>query len=327
MILAAGFGTRLKPITDYMPKPLVPVLNKPLIEYSIELLAKHNITDIYLNLHYLMDSIATYLGDGKKYGVNITYSKEKEILGTGGGIKKCEKFLKDEPFLVINSDILIDIDLTDVIKKHEESGAIATMVLREDPESKKYGEFGLDENGLIVNFLGKGTGVTSSYMFTGVHIIEPEVFSYFQTIGFASIIDSFYKKAFDDGRAIGGYVLNNFWSDVGTLAAYLETSMLLLQKTYDEPDTSTLFSPNETVYVGENVTLRPPVYFGSNVKILGNSVIGPDVVLGNNTVIHTPYGLEKSIILNDTEYKNDTNAKNVIAYKTSIEVITGEYIP
>ncbi len=322
MILAAGFGTRLKPITDYIPKPLVPILNKPLIEYTIDLLARHKITDIYINLHYLMDSLATYLGDGKKYGVKITYSKEKEILGTGGGIKKCEKFLKDGPFLVINSDILLDIDLFDLIQKHEESGALATMVLRKHPESKKYGEFSVDENGLIVNFLGKGENISNHYMFTGVHLLEPEVFNYLETSRFSSIIDSFYRKAFDDGKALLGYIMEGYWSDVGTLDNYLQTSLEVLRSKYEIDKDYAAFSLNETVYIGENVKIKPPVYFGSHIKLLTDSIIGPDVILGNNTVIYSPEGIEESIILNETEYRANSAEKNIIACRESIEKLT-----
>ena len=222
MILAAGLGTRLRPLTDDLPKPLLPLGGRPLIEYTLLLLRKYGLTDVIINLHYQSKKIMQALGDGSRWGMKIRYSEEPRILGTGGGIKKVETFLSDGAFLVINSDILIEIKLDELIELHHRKKAAATLVLREDPEVDAWGAVGLDSHDRIRQFLGKPdwTGEKlSKRMFAGIHVMDPRVLSYIPGQGFSSIIDV-YIEMIQKGEGLIGQTVQNYWMDIGTPERY-----------------------------------------------------------------------------------------------------------
>ena len=184
MVFTAGLGTRLRPLTDLIPKPLAPVGPWPLARYAVETMKAAGITDLVLNLFHLPDALPAAIGDGAAWGVHITWSREAPaILGTGGGLRQVRKFLTsegDEPFAVMNGDTLIDFDLRAAIEKHRESGAIATMVLKDDPRSAQYGAIGYDDEGRVWDFVGRApvpltAGPLKKALFTGVHIFSPKV--------------------------------------------------------------------------------------------------------------------------------------------------------
>jgi NDP-sugar pyrophosphorylase family protein len=222
MILAAGLGTRLRPLTDNLPKPLLPIQERPLIEYTLLLLRKYGLTDIVVNLHYQGEKIVRALGDGSRLGLNIRYSEEPRILGTAGGIKKVESFLSEEPFLVINSDILVEIDLGRVIEFHRREKPAATLVLREDPDVDMWGAIGLDSHNRIRQFLGKpdwrGEPLLKR-MFTGIHVMDPRVLNYIPDQGFATIIEA-YVNMLGKGESLAGYIHEGYWIDTGTPERY-----------------------------------------------------------------------------------------------------------
>lgn len=227
IILAAGLGTRLRPLTHEIPKALIPVAGRPLIHYPIALLKKSGVTDIAINLHHLGERIKGDLGDGQGLGVSITYSEESEILGTGGGIMKLAFFFGMESFVVINSDILIDVNLEDVIAQHLKHHALATMVLRPHPRiSKEAGNptaLFTDELGVIDKSTpGDQIPTTESRppkMFTGVHVIHPRLLTSLPK-GFSCIFQDAYAPAIADGDPIFGYDYDGYWRDLGTMEAY-----------------------------------------------------------------------------------------------------------
>src|SRR5919106_5457387 len=153
MVLAAGEGIRLRPRTEQLPKALVPVAGRPMIEYPLLLLRYHGIHDIIINLHHLGNKIETYLGNGNQLGLHITYSKEPERLDTGGGLLKAKPFLQDDTFIVINTDVLIDLDLDELLEFHQRKRAAATLVLRPDRDADRYGSMDIDEEDRICRFL------------------------------------------------------------------------------------------------------------------------------------------------------------------------------
>jgi NDP-sugar pyrophosphorylase family protein len=222
MILAAGLGTRLKPLTDHLPKPLLPLEGRPLIEHTLLLLRRFGITEAVINLHYQGDKIIQVLGDGSRLGMKIRYSEEPDILGTGGGIKKAERFLSDGPFLVINSDILVEINLDQIIGFHQRNQAAATMVLREDPDVDRWGAVGVDSYHRIRQLLGKPdwTGeALSKKMFTGIHVMDPRVLNYIPGSGFFTIIDAYIEMLRKEERLFG-HVHPGYWIDIGTPERY-----------------------------------------------------------------------------------------------------------
>jgi NDP-sugar pyrophosphorylase family protein len=229
MVLAAGLGTRLAPLTHTVPKPLIPVNGHPLISYTLRYLKNYGISDIYINLHHLGDKIKAFLGDGSRFGLRIAYSEEPEILGTGGGIKKLEKELGDAPFLVINSDVLTDFNLSRLISFHHQNRGLATLVLREDPEVDRFGPVEIDSTGRIHQILGKGVkegGVLKKRMFTGIHLVDPQVLGYLPEGIFHSITDT-YIDILTQGSLLFGLEMKGFWADLGTLEEYGKINRLL----------------------------------------------------------------------------------------------------
>lgn len=236
MILAAGLGSRLRPLTDHLPKPLLPVGDYPVIYYHLALLKKYGITDIVINVHYHAEKLISALGDGSRFGVHITYANEPTILGTGGGIKNMQAVFAGIPpttatlasggeaFLVINGDILVDIDLERLFAFHKKKKAAATLVLRNDPDLTQYGIIETDDNDQIWNILSKIPDTKESLrkrMFTGIHIIEPIVFDYIPPGRFYSIIDT-YIEMLKKQENLFGYFMEGYWTDIGVQKRYQE---------------------------------------------------------------------------------------------------------
>ncbi len=230
MILAAGLGTRLRPLTEKTPKALIPVGGRPLIHYSLLLLKKYGFRDVLINLHYLGDQIEKALGDGRAWGLDIRYSWEPELLGTGGGIKKAESFFRGESLLVLNSDILIDVDLNQVMDFHEKRQAAATMVLRPlEAASRDTPLFvGADER--IVSIQQTPATFAKKRGYTGVQILTPRLTDYLPAHQESCIIQQAYRPALADGLPIFGFEYTGYWNDLGTLVS-LQQAELDLNRT------------------------------------------------------------------------------------------------
>lgn len=224
MILAAGLGTRLRPLTDALPKPLLPIAGRPLIVWNLLLLRRHGITDVIINLHHLGHLIEQALGDGSRFGMRITYSKEPVLLGTGGGLKQAEPFFGGEPFFVVNGDTLFDLDLGALASAHRRSGAIATMAVRADPEADRWGAVELDAAHRVLRINGRGRqpeGPVETRMFAGVHLMHPRLLAEVPAGRESSIIEA-YVRAIQGGATVLGYELTGYWSDVGTSERYAQ---------------------------------------------------------------------------------------------------------
>jgi NDP-sugar pyrophosphorylase family protein len=225
MVLAAGQGTRLRPVTDGKPKALVPVAGRPMIEYALLLLRHYGIREIIINLYHFGEQIEKHLGDGRKLGLEISYSIERELLGTGGGLLKAKPFLQDGTFIVINTDALIDLNLAELIAFHRKVSAAATLVLRPDEKADQYGSMDIDVKGRIYRFLEakaptSSVGPTRKLMFTGVQIFEPKVFGYMDADEAAqkfSTTMQTYPRMLQAGEALYGFCFNGFWQDLGTV--------------------------------------------------------------------------------------------------------------
>ena len=224
MVLAAGQGTRLRPLTDSIPKALVPVAGRPMIEYALLLLRHYGIREIMINLHHIGEQVEKHLGDGKKLGLEISYSEEPELLDTGGGLLKAKPFLRNETFIVINTDALIDLNLADLIAFHRKMNSVATLVLRPDALADQYGSMDIDASGRICRFLDskapiQPSGPTRKLMFTGVQILQPKVFNYMGEDGRLqkfSTTRQTYPRMLCAGEAFYGFYFDGFWQDLGT---------------------------------------------------------------------------------------------------------------
>jgi len=218
MILAAGLGTRLRPLTDTIPKPMIDVAGHPMVAYPLAVVRESGIRDVIINLHHLGEQIRAALGDGTRYGLSITYSEEDPILDTGGAIKKAEAFLSGDTFVVLNGDMVIDLDLRAVIDWHRAQGATATMVLRPDDSGRGYGVIETDRDRRIRRFLGQPAEVSgdlSPMMFTGVHVFEPKVFSYMKQGRFGINAET-YPAMMANSEPLFGFPFNGFWSVLDT---------------------------------------------------------------------------------------------------------------
>ena len=227
MILAAGFGTRLRPLTEMKPKALMPVANKPILARNIEYLISHGTMEIILNAHHHSQQVVDYLEDGASFGLKIEVKVEPEILGTGGGIKNTEEFWDKEPFLVINSDILTDINLAAVYQVHQTSGALVTLVLH---DCEPYNQVQIDDQWNITD-IAKGN-MPGRLAFTGIHVIDPEVLSHIPKGVFSDIID-YYRELIRLGKPVRAcLVKGHYWRDIGSIQSYLEANRELADNSF-----------------------------------------------------------------------------------------------
>ena len=304
MILAAGFGTRLLPLTQTVPKPMVPVMNRPLLEHTVELLRSFNILDIAVNVHHLPEQVIGHFGDGSQFGVNLHFSREEKILGTAGGIKAVQGFLASGTFLVINSDIIVNIDLDRVLEFHREKRSCLTLVVREDDSPKKYDPIEIQEDGRIVHFVGASSmnipDHTRRVMFTGIQIMEPEIFSRIPAGKFCGTTEDIFPEMIQEGLPVFGYLHDDYWIDMGNRAQYLKVHKDALDgktrlKTgpLKKPEGSSIVPP---VFAGEDCLIDPHAKVGpyavlgigcrvKNNAVVENSVLGDGVTVGSDCVV------------------------------------------
>ena len=222
MVLAAGRGTRLAPLTDTTPKPLVPVAGRPFLEHILEFLRAGGIREVVLNLHHLGRRIEEHLGDGARFGLRVRYSWENPILDTGGGIKRAEPLLAGEPFLVLNGDSLLELRLAEVAECHRERRAIATMVVRPDPDAERYGLVELDADDRVRRVSGQPPGAPGPlrpFMFPGLHVFEPTIFAWMDAGAVFSVTRVTYPRLLQAGAPVQGFVTSSRWVNIDTLEA------------------------------------------------------------------------------------------------------------
>ncbi len=244
MILAAGFGTRLWPLTIGRTKPAISFLNRPLIAYTIDYLKRHGVKDLIINLHHEPESVRASIGDGSDYGVRIDYSvEEPEIFGTSGALDCVRDQLDRDTFIVINGKILTDIDLGAALKTHHERKALATLVLIPNHKRERFSEVKVTEDNRILEFAGFPEPINpqsairnphSPLMFTGIHILEPGIFDYIPRGIFSDSVRDVYPKAMADNKIVAAHVAagagDYFWRELSTIERYLTISLEFLQR-------------------------------------------------------------------------------------------------
>lgn len=311
MILAAGFGTRLLPLTQTVPKPMVPVLNRPLLEHTIELLRSFNITDIAVNVHHLPDQVIKPFGDGSQLGVNLHFFREENILGTAGGIKAAQGFLESGPFLVINSDIIVNIDLDRVFEFHRQKQSCLTLVVREDASPENYASIEIQEDGRIAHFVGASakatSGPTRRVMFTGIQIMEPEIFSRIPAEQFCGTTQDIFPSMVQEGLSVFGYLHDDYWIDMGTREQYLKVHK-------DALDGKTQLKSGPRGWL-EGPAIVPPVFAGDDCVIEPKAKVGPHVVLGNGCRVKANAVIKDSVLWDGVTVDSDCVVKQSILGK------------
>ena len=290
VIMAGGEGSRLRPLTSNLPKPMLPVANRPLMQHIIELLRKHGVTDIIATVQFLASIIRNYFGDGSDLGVSLSYATEDVPLGTAGSVAGARDMLTGR-FLVVSGDALTDLDLDEVIAFHESRGAAATLVLKRMQDPLEFGIVMTGEGGRVERFLEKPTWgqVFTDTINTGIYVIEPEVLDMIpldQPYDFSSEL---FPLMLDKGLPLYGFITESYWTDVGNTDAYLQAQYDVLSRRVDIPLAG--FEVESGVWVGEDVDLDPtarlhaPVVVGDNARVGPGARIGPNSVLAANTTI------------------------------------------
>ena len=307
VIMAGGEGTRLRPLTSLRPKPMVPIVNQPVMEHILGLVKYHGITDIIATLAFMPRVIQDYFGEGEEWGVNIGYAVEESPLGTAGSVKNAAPLLEDdEPFLVISGDAMTDIDLSAVVAFHKSKGAAVTIALKRVDDPLDFGVVITDGDGLIERFLEKPTWgqVFSDTINTGIYVVEPWVLDYIPAGEPYDFSAELFPKLMDAGHKLYGIAVDGYWCDVGGHETYMDVHRDILD------GKARIFVPGvhasdglwvaETAKIEENVTLGHGVVIGENVRIRAGAKIGDFTVIGDNCVIGNDARVTHSVLWSDT---------------------------
>lgn len=301
VIMAGGKGTRLRPLTCGLPKPMVPIMNRPMMEYIVDLLKKHQFTEVMATLFYLPEAIREYFGDGRNCGMDIRYFIEDTPLGTAGSVKNGEDFL-NETFLVISGDTLTDIDLSAAVRFHLEKKATATLVLTKVSNPLEYGVVITDQEGRIRRFLEKpGWGeVFSDTVNTGIYILDPKIFSYFEKGQVFDFSKDLFPILLAAGEPLYGYVGEGYWSDIGNLDQYRQAHYDILAGTVKL--TVPGWEIRNGVWMGAGTEISPdaviegPVLIGNYCRIEPRSHIGEFSVIGDYGTVQEGASVKRGVV-------------------------------
>jgi len=301
VIMAGGSGSRLRPLTVGRPKPMVPLVNKPVIAHLRDLLQRQQIDDLVVTLQYLPEVIQDYLGDGSDYGMRITYSVEQIPLGTAGSVKHVEDHL-DDTFLVVSGDAITDFDLQAAVAFHRQKKALATLVLYRVPNPLEYGVIILDEEGRVRQFQEKpGWGeVMSDTVNTGLYILEPRVLDYLEPGVPFDFSQNLFPLLLERGEPLYGYVAGGYWCDIGDVQEYMRATRDVLEGRVNLPPIGQHIGGG--IWVEDDVEIAPdaqlygPIFLGRGVKIKGAVVIRGPTVIREYTVVDNRAQIERSVI-------------------------------
>jgi mannose-1-phosphate guanylyltransferase len=294
LILAGGFGTRLRPLSCTRPKSLFPILNKPLLQWTFERLAKNKINEAILAVNYQTEAIIKQHKIPKS-GIHIRYSRDPlgKPLGTGGPVKRAEKHFKndEEPFLVLNGDIFADVNYTEILRLHKEKKTVATIALHRVEDPSRYGVAELANDNRITRFIEKPTKkvALSNLINAGVYVLSPKIFDYIQKGKHVSMEREVFPKLVEE-KLLYGYVYDGLWIDIGKPEDYLQINKTLLD----------LAGSEQKCEIGSQTVVKNPVLFDKGVSIGKKSVIGPYAVLGQNVTVGENVQIQDSVVLPET---------------------------
>jgi mannose-1-phosphate guanylyltransferase len=301
MVLAAGLGTRLRPLTYEITKPMVPVLDRPVMEHILDLIERHSFDGVIANLHYFPETIRDYFGE------RIAYRFEEQLLGTAGGVRACAEFFGDEPFLVISGDALTDIDLTAFAARHRETGGIATLAVKQVPDTREYGVVLHDRLGRITGFQEKPKPdeALSDLGNCGIYMFEPGIFDYFPDRPFVDWAKDVFPALLENDVPFHIHEVREYWNDVGSLAELRQGTFdalngqlrLEMQGAEVRPGVTVAGSSplREDTEVDGTVWIGRDVQIGANVRLMGPIVLGDGALIGDGAQ------LRESILFPGTE--------------------------
>ncbi len=303
MIMAAGVGSRLDPLTQEVPKPLVPIANRPIMDILLEKLSAIDIKDVVANTHYKAEKIIERYKDNDM-GINFSYVHEHKLSGTAGGVKKCQFFFEEgEDFLILSADGLSNADLEAGIASHKKSGSIATIGVKKIAmeEIPHFGVVVTDEDGFISEFQEKPSikEAKSDCINTGIYIFNYKIFDYIPENVFYDFAKNVFPNLLAQGVKINTFSVDDYWSDIGTIAQYAQSTQDLFNNLYKINHSGIIKASNGTYISGKS-------YIAPSASLIGFNTIGDNCIIGKNVI------LENCIIWDDVEIKNDVKLENCI---------------
>ena len=291
IVLSAGYGTRLWPLTEDRTKPAIPILGKPLVGYVAEYLASYGIDEIVVNLHHRPESVRSALGDGSQFGVKLHYVEEPVILGTSGALDNTREFFEHETFVVVNGKIITDIDLSAALETHRSKNALATLVLLPNTRRERFSVVET-EDGRITGFGGMPSAQDAGpvpLMFTGIHILEPRIFEYIPRGVFSDSVIHVYPPAIAKGEVIAAHVASGKWRELSTLKRYLDISIELLR------ESGKSYITGEDTDIAQSSTVTDSVLW-DEVKVGAGARVNR-AVLADNVTISDGEVIENAVVV------------------------------
>jgi mannose-1-phosphate guanylyltransferase len=301
MVLAAGLGTRLRPLTYEVTKPMVPVLDRPVMEHILDLVDRFEFDGVIANLHYFPDSIREYFGE------RISYRYEEELLGTAGGVRACAEFFGDDAFLVISGDALTDIDLAAFVARHRESGGIATLSVKQVADTREYGVVLHDRAGRITGFQEKPSPAEalSDLGNCGIYIFEPEIFDYFPDRPFVDWAKDVFPTLLENDVPFHIHEIREYWNDIGSLGELRQGTFDALRGALRLEMEGEEIRPGLTIVgdspLRDDTDMDGDAWIGRGVEIgSGVRLMGP-IVLGDGARVGDGAQLRESIVFPGTD--------------------------
>jgi mannose-1-phosphate guanylyltransferase len=301
MVMAAGLGTRLRPLTYELPKPMVPVVNRPIMEHILALLPRHGFSEVIANLHWFPETIRKRFGDGSAIGVDLTYSYEEELMGTAGGVHNVASFFGDESFLVMAADALTDIDLGALRAAHDAHGGIATLAVRQVPNVSEFGVIIAGSDGRIQGFQEKPdpAEALSDLANCMIYILEPEVFDYFPDQHSVDFALDVFPALLENDVAFHVHPIDAYWNDVGSLPEYIQGNMDALEGAVSVEGAGALLDPTggEAAEEAGDPGIHGSVLVGEGCELDPSARLDGPLVIGEGSTVAAGARVKHSVLL------------------------------
>lgn len=315
MVMAAGLGKRLRPLTYEIPKPLVPVANRPIMEHILTRLGRDGFGEVVANLHWFPETIRDHFGDGSGLGIELTYSHEQRLLGTAGGVRNVREFFGSEPFVVMAGDALTDIDLAGFARAHAESGRIATLAVKRVTNTTEYGVVVTGSDGRVVGFQEKpdAAEALSDLANCMIYVLEPEIFDHFPDAEEVDFALDVFPALLDADVPFGVHVTDAYWNDVGSLPEYLQGNLDVLTGAVDVEPAGELVDSSAAAGLGAEVSIEGPVLLGDGAEVGDGAQLDGPVVVGPGASIGAGARVRESVLLAGAQVPADGLLAGAIA--------------
>jgi mannose-1-phosphate guanylyltransferase/mannose-1-phosphate guanylyltransferase/phosphomannomutase len=313
--MAAGLGTRLRPLTHAIPKPLVPVANRPIMEHILERLARDGLREVTANLHWYPDTIRDHFGDGSAQGVELTFSYEERLLGTAGGVRNVREFFGSEPFVVMAGDALTDIDLSALAAAHREHNWMATLATKRVTDTREFGVVVTGADGRVQGFQEKPdpAEALSDLANCMIYVLEPEIFDHFPDTEEVDFALDVFPALLDSDVPFGVHVTDAYWNDVGSLSEYLQGNLDVLTGAVDVVPAGRVVGSAAEAGLADDISLEGPVLLGEGASVGAGAQLDGPLVIGPGASIGAGASVRESVLLPGAEVPGDGLLAGAIA--------------